>query len=161
MSEMPSYIRVLYLVRHGDAKSALEDPERGLSDRGVQSVQRLANWAAEAGLRVDEIRHSGKRRAEQTADILAEALRPTAPPRAQSGLAPNDDVRPVAQAMVGEPRNLMLVGHLPFLARLVGQLVLGSDGQIIVGFDPATLVRLVRDNEGWLIDCVRQPSLHD
>jgi phosphohistidine phosphatase len=160
MSGISSYIQVLYLVRHGDAKSALEDPERGLSDRGVQSVKRLADWAAETGLRVNEIRHSGKRRAEQTAEILAESLRPTTPTRAQTGLAPNDDVHPVAQAMVAEPRNLMLVGHLPFLARLVGQLVLGSADQIIVGFDPATLVRLVRDNEGWLIDVVHQPNLH-
>ena len=66
----------LYLVQHGEAKPESEDPERPLTDRGEETVRRMAAWAAQVGLKVDEIRHSGKRRAEQTASLLAERLSP-------------------------------------------------------------------------------------
>ena len=66
----------LFLVQHGEARSEVEDPERSLTDRGEETVRKVAAWAARAGLRVGQIRHSGKRRAEQTAAILADSLRP-------------------------------------------------------------------------------------
>src|SRR5512142_725316 len=53
----------LFLVQHGEAKSEAEDPERSLTDRGAEAVRRMAAWAARVGVKVDQIRHSGKRRA--------------------------------------------------------------------------------------------------
>ena len=53
--------RRLYLVRHGEAKSKDEDPERGLNEAGVTGVTRMAAWAAAAGIQVQVIRHSGNR----------------------------------------------------------------------------------------------------
>ena len=66
----------LYLVQHGEAKSKTEDPQRPLTKRGRDEVQRVAAFAAKAGLKVSQVRHSGKRRAEETASILAERLSP-------------------------------------------------------------------------------------
>ncbi len=48
----------LYLVQHGEAKPEAEDPERPLTDQGVETVRRLASWAAQVGVRVDQIRQA-------------------------------------------------------------------------------------------------------
>ena len=151
---------VLYLVRHGEAKSKQEDPNRGLTDEGRATAERMARWAVTARVAVDEIRHSGKLRAEQTAAVFAEHLLPRGPePAAMSGLDPNDDVEPVADAIAQENRSLMLVGHLPFLARLAGYLVTGRPIETIVEFEAAAMVILRRQEERWAITCVMQPSL--
>lgn len=65
----------LYLVRHGEAKPKDEDPERGLTDVGRADVSGMAAWAAAADIQVDEIRHSGKLRAQQTASALEKSFK--------------------------------------------------------------------------------------
>ena len=117
---------MLYLVRHGEAKPKDEDPERGLTLLGADAVARMAAWAAGAGIRVDEIRHSGKLRAQQTAEIFAQHLSNAPIPQVVSGLAPNDDVEPIAQQLEGASRPIMLVGHLPFLESLTSLLVVDA-----------------------------------
>ena len=149
----------LYLVRHGEAKSKQEDPDRPLNDQGRQNVERMATWAADSGLPVDQIRHSGKRRAEQTAGIFVRRLQPPAGAIAIEGIDPNDDVRPLAQSLDQDSGHLMLVGHLPFLSRLVGQLLFGDPDRTDVGFDAAALVILERQHNTWALNCVMQPSL--
>src|SRR4051812_1146385 len=106
---------VLYLVRHGQPKSESEDPECPLSERGTEAVRRLAARAAQSGVRVVQIRHSGKKRAEQTAALLAERLNPTNGVVAVEGLKPNDDARPIAAAIQAGQESVMLVGHVPSL----------------------------------------------
>ena len=149
----------LYLVRHGEAKSKQEDPERPLNDQGRQNVERMATWAAASGLQVDQIRHSRKRRAEQTAEIFAQRLQPPDGAIATDGIDPNDDVRPLAQSLDQGSGRLMLVGHLPFLSRLVGQLLFGDPDRTDVGFDAAALVILERQEDAWALNCLMQPSL--
>ena len=151
-------MQLVYLVRHGAAKPKEEDPQRGLTTAGQEGAQNVANWAASAGLRVDEIHHSGKLRAAQTAQIFSAALGPDVEPQAMQGLNPNDDVRPVAEVLASATRTLMLVGHLPFLGRLVSQLVIGDPDQNLVTFAAAGLVRLSKSDTGWVIDCVVQPG---
>ena len=124
----------LFLVQHGEAKSEAEDPERSLTDRGAEAVRRMATWAAQVGVKVDQIRHSGKRRAEQTAALLAEQLSPVNGTIAVTGLAPNEDVRPVAEGLPAELGAVMLVGHLPFLSRLAGFLLTGDPEAGVIRF---------------------------
>ncbi len=143
---------VLYLVQHGQAKTEADDPARPLSDEGVAAVERAARWLSRAGLEIAEIRHSGKRRAAQTAEILADHAAPAAEVRAVSGLSPNDDVRPVAEALQRDVGPVMLVGHLPFLGRLAGLLVAGDADSPVVQFTNAGLVCLARHDDGWRVD---------
>ena len=89
----------LYLVQHGDAKPEADDPERQLSEQGRDDVARVAAFAKRAGVEVTQIRHSGKRRAEETAAILAEHLKPAGGVLALPGLAPKDDVSGVAELL--------------------------------------------------------------
>ncbi len=149
----------LILVRHGEAVPETVDPQRPLSDRGRKDVQKVAVWAGAVGLTADEVWHSGKLRAAQTAELIAEALSPTPPVKAVSGLAPNDPVEPVAEQLLDGPTTLLLAGHLPFVGRLLGYLVTGSADRSLVDFDAGTLVVAARREERWVIRCVVSPDL--
>ena len=147
-----------YLVQHGAAKSEDEDPERSLTEQGAADVERVAAFAARIGLEVHQIRHSGKRRAEQTALILDRHLSPSEGTVALSGLAPKDDVEPIADALKKETRPVMLVGHLPFLDRLTNLLVTGKAKRSIVRFRNGGIVCLRGEGEDWAVAWIITPE---
>jgi phosphohistidine phosphatase len=149
----------LYVVQHGEAKAETEDPERSLTDRGARIAEQMADWAARLGIKVDQIRHSGKRRAEQTATIFADRLNPYRGVIAVQGLTPLDSVNSVAASLQGEQASIMLVGHLPHLSRLVGVLVSGDQDKVVVRFRNAGIVCLSQQEEKWAIDWVMQPEV--
>ena len=149
----------LYLVQHGEAKSEAEDPERSLTDRGAETARRMAAWAARVGVQVDQIRHSGKRRAEQTAALLAEQLRPVNGTIAVAGLAPTADVRPVAEGLPAEIGAIMLVGHLPFLSRLASLLLSGDPEAGVIRFQTAGITCLSNQEGTWAVNWVVPPAL--
>jgi phosphohistidine phosphatase len=149
----------VYLVQHGEAQPKSVDPARPLTERGRDNTLRVAAFAARLNLGVYQIRHSGKTRAEQTAHILGQALAPPGGVGAVSGLAPLDDVRPVADALAQELQPVMFVGHLPFLARLAGLLVTGDPDCSVVQFRNAGMVCLAREEDGWLVDWVLTPEM--
>jgi phosphohistidine phosphatase len=134
----------LYLVQHGEAKPESEDPERPLTDRGTEAVRRIAAWAARIGVQVGQIRHSGKRRAEQTAALMGERLNPPKGVIVAEGLKPNDDPSPLAEALRSEHESLMVVGHLPYLGRLASLLVVDDPDGGIIRFQQAGIVCLDR-----------------
>jgi phosphohistidine phosphatase len=149
----------LYLVQHGEARSEAEDPERSLTERGAETVRRMAAWAAQVGVRMVQIRHSGKRRAEQTAALLAERLSPAEGMIAVDGLKPMDDVRPVAESLRSESELVMIVGHLPFLSRLADLLVTGNPESGVIRFQQAGLVCLSQEDGKWAVNWVMPPGL--
>ncbi len=151
----------VYLVQHGEAEPKSVDPTRPLTERGRQEAQRVAAFAERLGIEVRQIRHSGKTRAEQTAAILGEALSPPDGVVAASGLAPLDDVQPVADALAQEPQPVMLVGHLPFMARLTGLLVTGDPDRSVVRFRNGGIVCLAHEEEKdiWLVSWILTPEM--
>lgn len=152
-------VQTVYLVRHGEAKSKDEDPERPLTEHGRGAVERMAIWSAAAGFQVDRMLHSGKLRAEQTAELLAGYLRPAPRVQSASGLGPNDDVQPVAESLQQQDGSIMLVGHLPFLERLASFLLIGDADRSLVDFEAGALVALTQQGRHWTIRCVIQPHL--
>lgn len=142
----------LYLVQHGLAMSEAEDPERPLSETGAREVERIGQWARLTGA-VDAvaIHHSGKRRAEQTARMLADHVASVRTVSEVPGLAPRDDVEPVAAALAQRDEPLVIVGHLPHLARLAGRLLTGDADRAPVRFTNAGIVCLARDEGAWAI----------
>jgi phosphohistidine phosphatase len=149
----------VYLVQHGEAKPETEDPARPLTDRSRAEVRRVAERAAALGIQVVEIRHSGKLRARQTADILAEHLRPPRGIREMEGLAPAD-YPSKAEAEVASARDpLMPVGHLPHLSRLASLLLLGDPRREIIRFRMGAIVCLVKADGGWLLQWVLTPEI--
>ena len=152
---------VLYLVRHGEAMDKGEDPARPLTAQGRRDVQRMAGFAKSTGIEVHQIRHSGKRRAEETAQILGEFLQPAGGIVAVSGLAPNDDVHAVTELLKGESQPLMYVGHLPFLERLLSLLVTGKPDHNVVQFQKGSIICLERDavTRAWAVQWAVAPAL--
>ena len=67
----------LYLVRHAEPKPEQEDPLRPLSEKGWEDIRCVGAFVAERlDIRVKIIIHSGKLRAQQTAEVLREHLNP-------------------------------------------------------------------------------------
>ncbi|MCP4538961.1 MAG: phosphohistidine phosphatase SixA [Chloroflexi bacterium] len=128
---------------------------------GHRFTQRVAAFAGRLGLKVCQIRHIGKTRAEQTPAILGEALSPLDSVVAASGLAPLDDVQPVGDALAQEPQPVVFVGHLPFLARLTGFLVTGDPDRSVVRFRNGGIVCLTheKEKETWLVSWVLTPEM--
>ena len=81
----------IYLVQHGLAKSKEEDPARALTPAGREEVERVARAAAAAGVRPAAILHSGKTRAQQTAEAFAAHLKPAQGVHTVEGLDPGDE----------------------------------------------------------------------
>lgn len=151
----------LYLVQHGEAYPKSEDPNRSLTPQGQEDVARVAGLVQAAGVKVHQIRHSGKRRAQETAAILAEHLAPPGGVVSLPGLAPKDDVRPVAELLSRETRPLMFVGHRPFMDRLAGYLVLGDRDQRVIRFRKGGVVcvKYKAKKRAWSIQWAITPDL--
>jgi phosphohistidine phosphatase len=135
----------VWLVHHGDAVSPDVDPQRPLSMRGREAVSRLAAEAAARGARPASIWHSGKLRARETATAFWSACNAAADFRAERGLQPEDDPSIAAERLAHETREVMLVGHMPHLARLL-DLLLHDVEKGRATFPPHGVVALERDD---------------
>jgi phosphohistidine phosphatase len=150
----------LYLVQHGEAKREEEDPQRGLTDKGFKDVARTAIYAQKLGLKVSVIHHSGKIRALQTAQLLADYLKPEKGMSQADNLAPMDDPAVWAGRIAGMSEDLVLVGHLPYMARLAGLLLCGDKEKTPIDFKMGGIVCLKRSEDGrWAIEWVIVPEM--
>lgn len=131
----------LYLVQHGKSLSKEQDPHKGLSEEGVREVQRIAQVAAQYGVKVQRIDHSGKRRAQQTAEILTAALQPAGGMQAVEGMNPLDDVESFSTT-IDLNQDRMLVGHLPFLEKLTACLITGRQAPPVLKMQNGGIVCL-------------------
>lgn len=149
----------LYLVQHGKSVPKEVDPERGLSEEGASDVKRIAGVARGYGVVPESIEHSGKKRAVQTAELLAQILEPPGGTREGEGLKPLDDPTEAARR-IGDGGGIMIVGHLPFLGRLVSFLTAGSADYDIFSFQNGGIVALERgEDRGWLIQWALMPHV--
>ncbi|MHC4983508.1 MAG: phosphohistidine phosphatase SixA [Planctomycetota bacterium] len=150
----------LYLVQHGQAHSEEVDPDRHLTERGAEDVKKLAAFLKPLCLRVKAIWHTGKARAAQTAELLAPALKATGKVEQRRGLAPNDAVEPIGEELRSLGRDLMIVGHMPFLGKLAAFLVARDSLAGVAAFQQGGLVCLELDESGrWRICWMLVPEL--
>ena len=150
----------LYLVQHGEALAKDIDADRPLSDSGKQDVGHVADFLGSAGVNVDYVFHSGKTRAWQTAEILAHVLSRENKASELSDINPNDSVESLIARLDKWAEETMIVGHLPFMAKLVSRLVIGDEGIILTAFQPGSVVCLSNDEgEHWQIQWMIRPEL--
>ncbi len=148
----------LYLVQHGEAKLEREDPERSLTDRGREEVQRVSKMAKASGITPSIIYHSGKLRAKQTAEFLGEVL--NLQPKSEEGLNPNDPIQPWVQRISNENRDIMIVGHLPFLDKLTSFLLCGEEHASLILFRYGAIVCLKqKEDKRWAITSILTPEI--
>jgi len=150
----------LYLVQHGEALPKDQDPDRPLTERGEVDTRHVGQFLADHSITVEGLFHSGKTRAQQTAELLSEYVCPGLLPEAMEGLGPNDPTGPVVDRITHWSRDTLLVGHLPFMGRLAAALTTGAEEPVPMAFQPGSVVCLEHDPHGaWLLAFMVRPDL--
>lgn len=150
----------LYLVQHGEAKSKDQDPDRPLTDEGIRNAKKIASFLAPLNLSINTAWHSGKLRTDQTAAILACSIAASQNVVRRDGLGPSDPIGPIKDELIRMQEDLMIVGHLPFLALLASAL-LGTEKPLSpIAFRNAGVLCLERNDNGrWSICWMIVPEL--
>ncbi|MDA1090028.1 MAG: phosphohistidine phosphatase SixA [Proteobacteria bacterium] len=152
----------VYLVQHGAALPKDENPERPLGDQGREDVKRIASFLARSRVSAARVIHSGKRRALETALLLADVLGPgNLVEEASRGLLPNDSTDEFFTAIDGWTEDTIVVGHLPFMSKLTSRLVTGNEDETVVHFKPGSVACLERgeNGDGWTVQWFVGPEL--
>ncbi len=168
--------RQLWLLRHADAEphGSRPDAERILTDRGERQARTAGLALLRMQAHVDLALVSPKVRAAQTAELAAQAARALAPDGFAAAIETHEPLHggyDAAQALhdlaaVASDGRLMVVGHEPDLARVVGDLTgaavsLKKAGLAVLRLDGAggELVLLLRPRELALL--AGEPALGD
>jgi phosphohistidine phosphatase len=149
----------VYLVQHGKAKSAEEDPDQNLSPEGQEDARSMGQAMCTLGVSVALIQHSGKKRAEQTAHIFAEMMRSASGPARTQDLGPGDDPAMTANFLNVYTDDMVVVGHLPHLERLASLLLTGNPDRRIVQMKNAGVVCLEKAGGTWSLLWAITPEL--
>lgn len=110
---------------------------------------------------LSEVWHSGKWRAEQTAEILAQALASNVMPAPHRGMKPKDDPTIIfdeISAARDRRDAFLLAGHLPHLTCLAGLLLTGDAEQSPVRLVNAAVLRLGFRDGAWAVDWYLTPA---
>lgn len=150
----------LYLVQHGAAVDAAQDPDRPLSEAGLHHLHKIKAFIdRHRNISVKTIYHSPKTRAKQTAQELAIHLSP------DNGLVEDNDIVPMgditiwAKKALDETEDIMLVGHLPHLDRLASYLLTGKDWTNTIHFEMGGIVCLQRETDKWSVSWMVTPQI--
>jgi len=123
----------LYILRHGiavehGAAGYKNDNERPLTGKGERKMWAIAEAMKALEISFDLILSSPLVRARQTAEIVAAALKCQKRLELTDTLAPQDSAKPLIQFLAdqGAWDDVVLVGHEPFLSRLIALLISGN-----------------------------------
>jgi phosphohistidine phosphatase len=134
----------LWLVRHGEAMSARENPARPLTPEGVRSVSAIAETLAGKLGALDLVAASGKRRALETAAILAKAAGYPADRIAETAVLSPNATPEMFLAFLKESeeaQRLLCVGHLPSIASIAAYILSPGD-PVHLAFGPGSVCRI-------------------
>ena len=124
----------IYMMQHGQPLPKEKDPERGLSEEGMRQINLSAKAMKKMGMKVDVICSSPKKRARQTAEIVAKELGyPIEKIKISSlfkPLSPPADAISYLQSFTD--KTIFIAGHLPSLAEIASELL--SEGHISIQF---------------------------
>lgn len=150
----------VYLVQHAEAVPKEHDPERPLSSKGLAEIKKVAEFIAKnCEIAADQILHSGKLRARQTAEILASNLNLSAPVETD-GLSPLDDPSVWAARLAQKDDNLVLVGHLPHMGKLASTLLCSAPEAQPVAFQMGGMVALtLQEQDNWSLHWMVIPAI--
>lgn len=149
----------LYLMRHGEALSPQKDPERGLTDNGKEKIELVATHLLNQGVSFEQIIHSKKKRARETAEIMTRILSAEFTPSEHSHIAPNDDPSLIISEINDWDSDTLIASHLPFVPNLMTALT-GQDAYLsAITFETGTVVCLERNDKAvWEFKWATAPS---
>jgi phosphohistidine phosphatase len=148
----------LFLVQHGLSLPKDQDPEKGLSKKGVENTKKIAEVAKFYEIQVSTIVHSGKKRAKETALIFSETLGIKRPSEQIDDIKPMDDVKAFCDKTELKS-GLMIVGHLPFLEKFVSYIITGQQDLRIYKFQNSGIVCLDHEQDNWFIKWTLNPDI--
>lgn len=149
----------LYLMRHGEALSAQIDPECGLTDNGKVKIESVAKHLHKQGLMFQQVFHSKKKRAQQTAEIMTRIVSPGIEPALLNNIAPNDDPNLILSDINGWEEDTLITSHLPFVPNLM-TLLTGKDAFLsAITFETGTIICLIKESDSaWGLEWSTCPS---
>jgi len=132
------------------------NPERPLSTEGRKEVEVIAGYLNRLRITAGKICHSGKTRARETAQIFAGQIG-GGNICELPGMNPGDDAR--AFALTLKEDDVMYVGHLPHMEKLVSYLLAGDENAGVVKFVNGGVVCLAKDALGYHVEWFLKPSM--
>ncbi len=147
----------LYLIQHGISLPEEKDPEKSLSPEGKEETQRTAEFLKTKNIKVDAVWHSPKLRAMQTAQIISNSIF-CSETKERNDLNPLNSVENFPEEIKSLDKNLMIVGHLPFLQKLASLLLSGSETNQFISFKNSGVVCL-EYTDTWKIAWMITPVL--
>ena len=149
----------LYLMRHGEALSPQQDPQRGLTDAGKLKIKRVANHLKEMNVTFKHIFHSKKKRACETAEIMAQVISPELKLELHENITPNDDPNLIIHEINDWKEDTLITSHLPFVPNLMTQLTEQDAYLSAISFETGTIICLEKKgNESWKVLWATSPS---
>ncbi len=150
----------IYLVQHALAWDEAHDPQRAVSTQGCEDVVRTAGFLSLfVKPKPKFVFHSGKLRAQQTAEMFAEAWHVSDHVLQTDGLSPNANPEVWAAKLNVMKDDVLIVGHLPHLPRLVSLLLCGDTDTKPVRFHNANVVCLEKDSDGYQMEFQINPTM--
>ena len=150
----------LYLIQHGEAYRKEENPERPLTPKGLKDIQQLGELLNLSDIKIDTILHSVKLRAQQTAEEINQCIEGHISIEISNQINPKDPPLEFISTLEKINSNLLIVSHLPFLAKLVSYLIMGQEEPITIAFKPGSVVCLEQtEDKKWLIAWMIRPEL--
>lgn len=148
---------MLYLMQHGKNVPEEENEDKPLSDEGKKETQAAADFISKRQIKVDFIWHSKKLRAVETAKIILSAVS-EAQLIEKDNINPTDPVREIPGIIEAAEKDILIVGHLPFLQKLLSLLLAGDDNKQIHNFKNSGLLCL--DKKGaWALQWAIIPAI--
>ena len=115
----------LFIMRHGDAEPfASSDQARRLTDHGIAQVKRNALWLTQHTNQFDLVLVSPYVRAQQTQKLVCEIVDESTRVETLADLVPEGspgNVHDYVDAAINlyQPKNILLVSHMPLVSYLV------------------------------------------
>jgi phosphohistidine phosphatase len=164
----------IYIMRHGEAETKAESPEktdasRRITSVGANQVRWVSEFAKKLGTKPDIFISSPLVRAKQSCEIARQVLNPTADLRVENFLEPEAQVSDVYTGLANLKRvdSVMLVTHLPLLGLLIRDLLDWHVERKNLDMDPSSLIRIdsrktkPKSKSGdlvWLIPQINEPK---
>ncbi len=150
----------LYLMQHALAYPAGENKERPLSPAGIEQAKSSAKGIKRLGLSFDLIVASPKRRAHQTAALIAEGVRyPHSDILTTEATLADHSPQELLDLLQKEPAesHILVIGHMPHLAKLASQLMQG--GELLIENSGLTCFELSESGAAKLVFHLRVEHL--
>lgn len=149
----------LLLIRHGSAEMNTNDDARRLTKFGRSEAAHIAEWVNTLYFNHPTIWHSEKIRAQETAAIILEGTGWNSELREMPGLRPSSPVEPMVACIDAEDKDLVIVGHMPFMPAMASELITKGQVESYWNFETCAALCLERIGVGtWAVCGFTMPS---